>query len=201
MAWPRIFPNGTGTPNQAGVDHYRKLCTALLAAGIQPWCTLYHWDLPQPLQNAGGWQHPDLPRIFADYAGYTAEKLSDLCSHFMTMNEIFTFIDIGYGVGVHAPGLTLSKGALAQARHHAVLGHGLAVQSIRARTKAGTKIGCAENLKAIVPILDTPIEVDAARKAMLEENAPSSPSSARASTRITTCKRWAQMHRSSRLRR
>ena len=171
IAWPRIFPQGTGAPNQKGIDHYRRFVDALLAAGVAPYCTLYHWDLPQALEDRGGWQSRDTAQAFADYAGYVAGQLSDRIAHFMTMNEISTFIELGYGNGIHAPGLKLSRGKLAQARHHAVLGHGLAVQAIRAKAKAGTKVGSAENLNAIVPVIDAPEHVAAARTAMSEENA------------------------------
>ena len=171
VAWPRIFPNGTGQPNQKGIDHYKKFIDALLAAGVEPFCTLYHWDLPQTLEDKGGWQNRDTAQAFADYAGYTAGQLSDHCKHFMTMNEISTFIDLGYGNGMHAPGLKLERGRYMQTRHHAVLGHGLAVQAIRAKAKPGTKVGSAENLSAVAPVFDSPEHVAAARKAFVEENA------------------------------
>ena len=89
----------------------------------------------------------------------------------MTMNEISTFVDLGYGNGIHAPGLKLSRGKLAQVRHYAVLGHGLAVQAIRAKVKPGTKVGSAENLQAVTPVFESPEHVAAARTAMVEENA------------------------------
>ncbi len=171
VAWSRIFPDGRGTPNQKGVDHYRRFVDALLAAGVAPYCTLYHWDLPQALEDKGGWQSRETSEAFAEYAGYFAGQLSDRVKHFMTMNEISTFIELGYGDGTHAPGLKLSRAKLAQARHYAVLGHGLAVQAIRAGAKPGTKVGSAENLQAIVPVFDAPEQVAAARKAMVEQNA------------------------------
>ena len=171
IAWSRIFPTGTGQPNQKGIDHYRKFAEALLAAGIQPYCTLYHWDLPQPLEDRGGWQNRDTAVAFADYAGYVAQKLGDVLKNFMTMNEISTFVDLGYGNGLHAPGLKLTPGKLAQARHYAVLGHGLAVQAIRAHARPGTKVGSAENLTATTPVYNAPEHVAAARKAIVEENA------------------------------
>ncbi len=171
IAWSRIFPTGTGQPNQKGIDHYRKFAEALLAAGIQPYCTLYHWDLPQPLEDKGGWQNRDTAVAFADYAGYVASKLGDVLHNYMTMNEISTFIELGYGNGLHAPGLHLSRGKLAQARHHAVLGHGLAVQAIRGHSRPGTKVGSAENLAAITPVYNAPEHVAAARIAIQEENA------------------------------
>ena len=98
-------------------------------------------------------------------------QLSGEISNFMTMNEISSFIDIGYGEGRHAPGLKLSRAKLAQARHYAVLGHGLAVQAIRAHAQRGTRVGSAENLQAITPVFDSPEHVAAARTAMMEENA------------------------------
>ena len=171
IAWSRIYPAGTGTPNQKGVDHYKKFVDALLAAGVEPYCTLYHWDLPQALEDKGGWQNRQTAVDFATYCGYFAGQLSDRVKHFMTMNEISTFIELGYGNGTHAPGLKLSRKDLAQARHHAVLGHGLAVQAIRASAKPGTKVGSAENLTAVCPIFDAPEQVAAAQKAIVELNA------------------------------
>lgn len=171
IAWSRIFPSGTGTPNPKGIDHYKKFADALLAAGIEPFCTVFHWDLPQALEDKGGWQNRQTAVDFATYAGYVAGELSDRVKHFMTMNEISTFIELGYGNGTHAPGLKLDRKGLAQTRHHAVLAHGLAVQAIRARAKSGTRVGSAENLTAVTPVFDAPDHVAAARKAIVEENA------------------------------
>ena len=171
VAWPRIFPNGTGAPNQEGVDFYRRLTDALLEAGIEPYCTLYHWDLPQVLQDKGGWENRDTAKAFADYAGYTAGKLSGTVKHFMTMNEMRTFVEHGYGDGVHAPGLQVGRKRLAQLTHHVVLGHGMAVQAIRAQTPARTKVGIADNITSTCPIFRSPEHVAAAHKAIREENA------------------------------
>lgn len=171
IAWPRIFPTGTGQPNQKGIDHYRRFTEALLAAGIEPYATLYHWDLPQPLQDRGGWQNKDTSKAFGDYAGYTAGKLSDLIQNWMTMNEMASFIDIGYASGRHAPGLTLPRGGVAQARHHAVLGHGIAVRAMRASSRRPIRIGSAENCNMTIPAFSAPEHIAAARKAFVEENA------------------------------
>ncbi len=103
VSWTRIFPSGAGTPNQQGVDFYKRLLDALLKAGIEPYCTLYHWDLPQPFQDRGGWENRDTPKLFADFAGYTAGQLADRCKQFMTMNEMRTFVEQGYQTGKHAP--------------------------------------------------------------------------------------------------
>ena len=171
IAWSRVFPSGTGAPNPKGLDFYNRMLDTLLAAGIQPYCTLYHWDLPQALQDKGGWESRDTARSFADYAGYVATHLSDRVKHFMTMNEIRTYVDLGYRDGVHAPGLKLSRARVAQINHHAVLGHGLAVQAIRAAAKPGIKVGLAENATPTCPVVETPEHIEAATHAMREENA------------------------------
>jgi beta-glucosidase len=171
VAWSRIFPEGTGKPNQEGVDFYKRLTDALLAAGIEPYCTLFHWDLPQALQDRGGWENRDVAKAFADYAGYTAGALSDRVKHFMTMNEMRSFVELGYGNGLHAPGLKVGAKRLAQLNHYVALAHGLSVQAIRAHTKAGTKVGIADNVQATTPAIETPEHIEAARKAMREQNA------------------------------
>lgn len=171
IAWTRIFPNGVGRPNQEGVDFYNRLVDALLTAGIQPYCTLFHWDLPQALQDVGGWESRDTAKAFADYAGLTAGLLSDRVKHFMTMNEMRSFTELGYGQGTHAPGLKLNAQRLAQLNHNVVLAHGMSVQAIRAHAKPGTKVGIADNVEAATPIIESPEHIEAARRAMREENA------------------------------
>jgi beta-glucosidase len=137
ISWPRIFPQGTGAPNPKGLDFYNRLLDNLIANGIGPFPTLYHWDLPQALQDRGGWETRDTAEAFADYAGYVAERLGDRAKHFFTLNECATFVDLGHATGVFAPGLKLPPGRLNQVLHHALLAHGLAVQAIRARSRAG----------------------------------------------------------------
>jgi beta-glucosidase len=172
ISWPRIFPQGAGAANIKGLDFYDRLVDDLLANGIEPFATLYHWDLPQTLQDKfGGWQSRDTAEAFAGYAGYVAEKLSDRVGHFFTLNELATFIELGYHSGLFAPGLMLSAARLNQARHYAVLAHGLAVQAIRARAKPGTRIGLAENVTTTVPVIETPAHIGAAETAMRELNA------------------------------
>jgi beta-glucosidase len=184
IAWPRVFPQGTGTPNAKGLDFYSRLVDELLKAGIEPFATLYHWDLPQALQDKyGGWQSKETAKAFGDYAGYLAEQLGDRVKHYFTINEFASFVEGGYqgldvpvggGKAVHfgaAPGLRLSDSELKQVRHHAVLGHGLAVEAIRARGPVKTKVGFAENIRVAVPIIDAPDYVEAAEKATRERNA------------------------------
>jgi beta-glucosidase len=171
IAWPRLFPQGDGAPNPPGLDFYQRLTDELLANGIEPFATLYHWDLPQALQDKGGWEAADTAKAFADYAGYVGERLSDRVRQFFTLNELTTFVELGYGSGIFAPGLKLPPARLNQVRHHAVLGHGLAVQAIRAGARAGTKVGLAENLVAAVPVIETLDNIAAAERATRELNA------------------------------
>ena len=183
ISWPRIFPEGRGRPNEKGLDFYSRLVDELLAAGIEPYATLYHWDLPQALQDAhGGWQSIETAKAFGEYAGYIAERLSDRVRHFFTINEFSSFVDIGHrAVEVEVdgepvsiqfpPGLSLAPAELNQVRHHAVLAHGLAVEAIRARGKTGTRCGPAENVEVAVPAIDAPDHVRAAQTATRELNA------------------------------
>jgi beta-glucosidase len=155
----------------------------LLAAGIEPFATLYHWDLPQALQDRyDGWCSAETAKAFAEYGGYVAEQLGDRVKHYFTINEFRSFVEGGYQlvdvkVGGKtlqlggAPGMRLSDSELKQVRHHAVLGHGLAVQAIRARGPAGTKVGFAENIRVAIPVIDEPDHVEAAEAATRERNA------------------------------
>lgn len=172
VAWPRVFPQGDGAPNPKGLDFYSRLVDELLANGIQPFCTLYHWDLPQALQDrGGGWESRDTSKAFGDYAGHVAERLSDRVKHFFTINEFGAFVELGYKIGIHAPGLKLPPGRFNQTRHHAVLAHGLAVQAIRAKAKPGTRVGLAENMIICVPAIETAPHIEAATRATREMNA------------------------------
>ena len=172
ISWSRVFPDGSGKPNPKGLDFYNKLVDELLKNGIEPFATLYHWDLPQVLQDKyGGWEGRETSEAFANYAGYAAEKLSDRVKHFFTINEFGAFVELGYNIGIHAPGIKLPPGRFNQTRHHAVLGHGLAVQAIRARAKAGTKVGLAENMTICVPVIENDEHIKAATEAARQLNA------------------------------
>ncbi len=168
IAWPRIFPDGRGQLNPKGLDHYDRVVDNLLENGIEPHVTLYHWDLPTALP--GGWRSRDTAHAFADYAGLIAEKLSDRVSHFMTMNEFKSFVDAGYGFGIHAPGLRLPMAELHQVGHNALLAHGLGVQSIRANARRRVQVGLAENVGGPVPVIDTAENIAAARSAIRHMN-------------------------------
>jgi beta-glucosidase len=169
IAWPRIFPEGRGPVNQPGIDHYKRMIDGMLENGIEPYVTLYHWDLPTGL--SGGWQSRDTARAFADYAGYVASQLGDRVRNWMTLNEIGSFIDMGYGGARHAPGLSLRAGPLNQTRHHALLGHGLALQSIRAGAGRGARVGLAENPIVMIPVIETAEHIAAAKRAFRLANA------------------------------
>jgi beta-glucosidase len=173
ISWPRIFPQGTGAPNPNGWAFYDRMLDTLLAAGIQPFCVLYHWDLPQALMQQGGWQSRDTAKAFADYSAFAARHLGDRVKHFITMSEVAQFVGAGYAFGTDAPGLRLSRAEVAQITHIALLGHGLSVQAVRANAPSGTKIGIADNAASTCPVIETPENIAAARIAYREENARS----------------------------
>ena len=172
IAWPRVFPKGTGAPNPKGLEFYDRLLDELLKNDIEPFATLYHWDLPQSLQDTvGGWKSSETSKAFADYAGYVADRLTDRVKNIFTINEAGRFVNFGYEWGIDAPGLKLPPAEVNQIHHNVALAHGLAVQAIRARGRAGTKVGPAENIAACVPAIDTPANIEAARIATHEFNA------------------------------
>jgi beta-glucosidase len=175
ISWSRVLPEGKGRINEKGFDYYNRLVDELLAHGIQPWATLFHWDLPQALEDQyGGWRNKQIADDFADYASLVADRLSDRVKNFFTINEFFCFIEKGYGWGdvfdSFAPGLKVSNKELNQTRHHAVLAHGKAVQALRASAKQPLHIGIAENSTITCPITETEENITAARKAFRDFN-------------------------------
>jgi beta-glucosidase len=142
------------------------LVDELLKAGIQPWVTLYHWDLPYALQLRGGWLNPDMPRWFADYTRLVVEKLSDRVSNWMTLNEIQVFTGSALQYGHHAPGLKMGLREVLLAGHHALLAHGRAVQTIRATSKQPARIGWAPVGQTRTPASESAAEIEAARQDM-----------------------------------
>lgn len=145
IAWPRVLPTGSGAVNQAGLDFYSRLVDELLARGISPVATLYHWDLPQPLQDEGGWTHRATAARFADYAAVVGRALGDRVDLFTTLNEPSCSAYLGYSAGVHAPGHTSNAEALA-AVHHLNLAHGLGVQALRAEARQAARMSVTLNL-------------------------------------------------------
>ncbi|MEU6074763.1 GH1 family beta-glucosidase [Micromonospora sp. NPDC047074] len=152
IAWPRVRPTGDGPVDTRGLDFYDRLVDDLLARGIDPVATLYHWDLPQPLEDAGGWLNRDTAHRFAEYADATAARLGDRVKLWITLNEPFIHLSLGHATGEHAPGRTLLFDALPVA-HHQLLGHGLAVAALRART--ASPIAIANNYTPVRPAGDT----------------------------------------------
>jgi beta-glucosidase/6-phospho-beta-glucosidase/beta-galactosidase len=164
LAWPRLQPDGRGALNEAGVDFYSRLVDALLAKDIQPWVTLYHWDLPQVLQDEGGWPLRDTAERFAEYASAVYERLHDRVRHWTTLNEPWVSAFIGHATGKHAPGLQDPEAAL-RAAHHLMLGHGRAIEAMRAQGDADSTFGITLSMSPIDAASDDPADLDAARRA------------------------------------
>jgi beta-glucosidase len=159
IAWPRIQPKGLGEPNIAGLDFYDRLVDGLLESGITPMPTLYHWDLPQPLQDAGGWMSRETAYRFADYAALTAARLGDRVSQWITLNEPVVHLAYGYAFGVHAPGEALMFEAMPVA-HHQLLAHGLSVPVLR--ELGATQVLIANNCTPVRPAGPGPEDAAAA---------------------------------------
>jgi beta-glucosidase len=165
IAWPRVMPSGRGASNEAGLAFYDRLVDALLAAGIEPWVCLYHWDLPQALQDQGGWLNRDIAGWFADYAALMARRLGDRVHRFATFNEPSVFTLFGYGFAWHPPGLT-DPGALHRAIHHVNLAHGAGVDALRAHA-ASPSVGAIHNMQPSRPVRRT--SDDEAAATLLDE--------------------------------
>lgn len=168
IAWPRIIPNGRGAINQQGLDFYRRLVDGLHQRGITPMATLFHWDLPQPLQDDGGWENRDVAYYFADFAAAVFDGLGDSVPTYLTVNEPKTVVQNGYLTGVHAPGRNDPDAAYVVA-HHLALGHGLAVAAHRA-SGLSSRIGPAFNLHPTYPADESEAAARAARLADGYEN-------------------------------
>ncbi|MCG8922596.1 GH1 family beta-glucosidase [Lentzea sp. CC55] len=163
VSWSRILPEGRGRLEQRGLDFYRRLVEGLLGRGIEPFLTLYHWDLPQALEDEGGWRNRDTAHRFADYAALVHESLGDVVRKWTTLNEPYCSSIVGYAEGRHAPGAREGHGALA-AVHHLLLGHGLAVGAMRANGLAEQEFGIVLNQSPAVPVTDSPADVAAATR-------------------------------------
>ncbi len=162
VAWPRIQADGRGQPNAKGLGFYDRLVDGLLERGIQPWATLYHWDLPQALQDAGGWAQRSTVDAFVDYTDHVTRRLGDRVQHWITHNEPWCTAFLGHHEGNHAPGIRNWKVAQ-QVVHHLLLSHGLAVPVIR-RNSPGAQVGITLSLHPIVPASDSAADAAAARR-------------------------------------
>jgi beta-glucosidase len=163
VSWPRVLPHGVGPVNQPGLDFYHRLIDELLAAGIEPWVTLFHWDYPLALYHRGGWLNRDAVEWFGDYTAQVVRALSDRVRHWITLNEPQVFIGAGHHEGRHAPGDRLGFREVLRAGHHALLAHGRAVQVIRAGSKQAARVGFAPVALVEYPVTSRAQDVDAAR--------------------------------------
>ncbi|MFH9008973.1 GH1 family beta-glucosidase [Streptomyces afghaniensis] len=169
VAWPRIQPEGSGRVEPRGLDFYRRLVDELLDAGVEPWLTLYHWDLPQALEERGGWRNRDTAERFAEYAALVHDALGDRVTWWTTLNEPYCVAFLGHATGEHAPGAREGHGALAVA-HHLLVGHGLAVQAMRAQQRGEEKFGITLNLSDVRPASQDPADLSAAERLDLLQN-------------------------------
>lgn len=167
ISWSRVCPDGSSKPDPRGLDDYERLVDALLEAGIEPWVTVFHWDMPLGLHRRGGWLNRDCADWLGELASAVAGRLSGRVRHWFTMNEPQCFIGLGYFRGVHAPGFTLDLSSVLAAGHHALLGHGRTVEALRA-AGSGNLVGWAPSGVVALPASDDPADVAAARAACFD---------------------------------
>jgi beta-glucosidase len=163
VAWPRIQPEGSGPANQKGLDYYRRLVDGLRSRSIEPALTLYHWDLPQALEDRGGWTSRETSERFAEHAGIVYEALQEDVRFWITLNEPWVSAWKGYAMGVNAPGHMDTFKALA-ATHYLLLGHGLALENMRSLGRENNQLGITLNLSAIRSATEDPADIEAARR-------------------------------------
>jgi beta-glucosidase len=171
IAWPRIYPKGDGELNRAGVDFYHRLLDSLRRHGITPWVTLFHWDLPQALEDRGGWTSRTTVDAFAAYADTVVREYGGIVNNWITLNEIRCFTLLGYGLGTKAPGRQESPAVVNQTFHHALLCHGHGVRAVREHGGAGARVGLTDNCDVSVPVTETPADIAAAQAWFIEKNA------------------------------
>ncbi len=168
IGWPRVMPDGVGAKNEAGLAFYDRLIDSLLEVGIEPYVTLFHWDLPLALYYRGSWLNRDSSDWFADYTRVIVERLSDRVKNWMTFNEPSVFLSMGYQSGVHAPGDKLRFAELTRAAHNILISHGKSVQAIRAYTKQPCRVGYAPAAAGRIPHTDSPADIAAAKWVMFD---------------------------------
>ncbi len=170
IAWPRIFPTGRGAINQTGIDFYRRLFDALEANDITPWVTMFHWDLPQALEDEGGWRSRRTVDAFASYADTLVKRLGARVKNWITLNEIICFTRYGYGGGDKAPGVNEGESVVNQTYHHALLCHGHGVRAVREHGRRDARVGLVDNPVVPVPVTETPADIAAAKRAFVTAN-------------------------------
>ncbi|WP_082536382.1 MULTISPECIES: GH1 family beta-glucosidase [unclassified Roseateles] len=171
LAWPRIYPNGDGALNQKGLDFYHRLFASMKKHGIEPWVTLFHWDLPQSLEDRGGWTSRVTVDAFATYADTVVKAFAKDVKHWITLNEILCFTLLGYGTGTKAPGRKESAKVVNQTYHHALLCHGHGVRAVRKFGGKGAVVGLTDNCAVSVPVTETPADIAAAKAWFIDRNA------------------------------
>lgn len=164
--WSRVLPEGTGKVNEKGIDFYNALIDELLEQGIEPYITLYHWELPYEIYKRGGWMNPEIVEWFGQYARLVAERFSDRVKYFFTLNEPQCFVGLGFLQGCHAPGVKAPLRDTFEMAHNALKAHGRAVQMLRAYEKQNVQIGYAPTSGMCYPEKETPKDIEAARKAL-----------------------------------
>ena len=169
LSWPRLIPDGVGEVNEEGAAFYDTLIDELLAAGIRPFVTLFHWDDPAALQARGAWENPDSPAWFEAYVTVCARRFGDRVKDFITFNEPQCFIGLGYGKGEHAPGYRLPLSATVPMSHHVLKAHGLAVRALRTLVP-GVRVGYAPCGNPCIPATESQADIEAARRAYFAVN-------------------------------
>lgn len=164
--WSRVLPEGTGKVNEKGIDFYNALIDELLEQGIEPYITLYHWELPYEIYKRGGWMNPEIVEWFGQYARLVAERFSDRVKYFFTLNEPQCFVGLGFLQGCHAPGVKAPLRDTFEMAHNALKAHGRDVQMLRAYGKQNVQIGYAPTSGMCYPEKETPKDIEAARKAL-----------------------------------
>lgn len=171
IAWPRIYPQGDGAVNTKGVDFYHRLIDAMLAQGITPWVTMFHWDLPQALEDRGGWRVRGIADSFANYADTIVRAYGDRVKNWITLNEIMCFTRLGYGGIGNAPGTDEGEKVVNQTYHHALLCHGHGVRAVREHGGRGAQVGLTDNSFMAIPLSETKEDIAATRAAFIHRNA------------------------------
>jgi beta-glucosidase len=171
LSWPRIYPRGDGPVNPAGLDFYHRLLESMAENGITPWVTMFHWDLPQALEDRGGWASRATVDAFAAYADTVVGAFCGSVKNWISLNEIRCFTALGYGPGGRkAPGRVEAPGVVNQTYHHALVCHGHAVRAVRALGGAGARVGITDNCDVCIPVTETPRDIAAANAWFVENN-------------------------------
>jgi beta-glucosidase len=170
IAWPRIYPQGRGAVNAKGVDFYHRLIDSMLAHGITPWVTMFHWDLPQALEDEGGWRVRSVADAFSEYADTIVRAYADRVKNWITLNEILCFTRLAYGGGDKAPGTNEGEAVVNQTYHNALLCHGHGVRAVREHGGKGACVGLTDNPSAPIPCMETEEDIAAARTAFIRQN-------------------------------